>query len=162
MEAETHYAKSGDVHLAYRIFGDGPHDIVLIPGTISHVELYWEFPPNEYMVKRLSSFSRLIVFDKRGQGLSDRVADQTLEERTGDVLAVMDAVGSDRATILGWSEGGPMSLMFAATYPKRVSALALYGAFASIKAEPWGVSREAFELQLKGSNRAGVRVSSFP
>ena len=89
MEAQTNYAKSGDVHIAYRIFGDGPHDIVLVPGTISHVELYWEFPMNEYLLRRLTSFSRVIVFDKRGQGLSDRVAEQTLEERTGDVLAVM-------------------------------------------------------------------------
>ena len=97
MNSDTKYAKSGDVHIAYRVFGDGPQDIVLIPGTISHVELYWEFPVNAYMVKRLSSFSRLIVFDKRGQGLSDRVAEQTLEERTGDVLAVMDAAGSERS-----------------------------------------------------------------
>src|SRR5881397_1996712 len=105
MEAETKYAKSGDVYIAYRIFGDGPPDMVLVPGTVSHVELYWQLPANEYLLKRLASFSRVIVFDKRGQGLSDRVADQTLEERIGDVRAVMDAAGSDRATIYGWSEG---------------------------------------------------------
>ena len=125
MEAQTKYAKSGDVHIAYRIFGDGPRDIVLMPGTLSHVELYWELPANEYILKRLTSFARVIVFDKRGQGLSDRVAEQTLEERIGDVRAVLDAAGSKRATVFGWSEGGPMSLMFTATYPERTSALVL-------------------------------------
>ncbi len=119
MQPETKYAKSGDVHIAYRVFGDGPRDIVLIPGTVSHVELYWEFSMNEYLLKRLTSFSRVIVFDKRGQGLSDRVAEQTLEERIGDVRAVMDAAGSKRATIYGWSEGGAMSVMFAASSPER-------------------------------------------
>ena len=161
MEAETKYAKSGDVHIAYRIFGDGPRDIIVVPGTISHVELYWEFPMNEYLLKRLTSFSRVIVFDKRGQGLSDRVAEQTLEERTGDVLAVMDAAGSERATIFGWSEGGAMSMMFAATYPERTSALALYGAFASQQADPWNIPEAQFQLFLVGSKSAGVRASSF-
>ena len=134
LEAKINYAKSGDVHIAYRIFGDGPRDMVLIPGTLSHVELYWEAPVQEYLLKRLTSFARVIVFDKRGQGLSDRVAEQTLEERTGDVRAVMDAAGSKQATVYGWSEGGPMCLMFSATYPERTSSLVLYGTFASIKA----------------------------
>jgi pimeloyl-ACP methyl ester carboxylesterase len=142
MEAETRYAKSGDVYIAYRVFGNGPRDVILVPGTVSHVELYWELPANEYLLKRLTAFSRVIVFDKRGQGLSDRVADQTLEERVGDVLAVMDAAGSDRATVYGWSEGGQLSLTLAATYPDRVSGLVLYGTYASIKAAPWAVSRE--------------------
>jgi len=146
MEPRIQYAQSGDVHIAYRVFGDGPRDIVLIPGTVSHVELYWEFPMNEYLLKRLTSFARVIVFDKRGQGLSDRVAEQTLEERIGDVRAVMDAAGSKRATVYGWSEGGAMSLMFAATYPERTSALVLYGTFASMKADPWAVSHEPYEL----------------
>jgi pimeloyl-ACP methyl ester carboxylesterase len=84
------YARSDGIHIAYGIFGDGPRDMVLIPGTLSHVELYWEFPPSEYMLKRFTSFARVIVFDKRGQGLSDRVAEQTIEERIGDVRAVMD------------------------------------------------------------------------
>jgi class 3 adenylate cyclase len=144
MEAETRYAKSGDVHIAYRVFGDGPRDIVLVPGTISHVELYWEFPPNAHMLRRLTSFARVIVFDKRGQGLSDRVGEQTIEERIGDVIAVMDAAGSERATILGWSEGGAMSLLFAATYPQRTSHLVLFGSYASMRAEPWAVSPEDF------------------
>jgi pimeloyl-ACP methyl ester carboxylesterase len=122
---------------------------VLIPGTLSHVELTWEMPFNEHLLKRLTAFSRVIVFDKRGQGLSDRVAEQTLEERIGDVVAVMDAAGSERAIICGWSEGGAMSLMFAATYPERTSALVLYGAFASMQAEPWAVPDAQFELSLR-------------
>jgi class 3 adenylate cyclase len=148
MAAAVKYAKSGDVHIAYRVFGDGPRDIVLIPGTLSHVEVTWELPSNEHLLKRLTAFARVIVFDKRGQGLSDRVADQTLEERIGDVRAVMDAAGSERATIYGWSEGGPMCLMFAATYPERTSALVLYGTFASVMNEPWGVTREEWERLL--------------
>jgi class 3 adenylate cyclase len=148
MEAPIRYARSGDVHIAYRIFGDGPRDIVLIPGTLSHVELLWEVPSNEHLLKRLTAFARVIVFDKRGQGLSDRVAEQTLEERTGDVRAVMDAAGSERATIYGWSEGGPMCLMFAATYPERTSALVLYGTFASMRNEPWGLTRERLDQFL--------------
>jgi pimeloyl-ACP methyl ester carboxylesterase len=148
MEAETKYARIGDVHIAYRIFGDGPHDLLLVPGTLSHVELYWELPANEYMLKRLTSFARVIVFDKRGQGLSDRVAEQSLEERVGDVRAVLDAAGSKRVTIFGWSEGGPMSLMLAATYPERTSALVLFGCFASMRAEPWVLSQERFDQFL--------------
>ena len=144
MDAPVRYARSGDVHIAYRVFGDGPRDIVLIPGTLSHVELLWEVPGNEHLLKRLTAFARVIVFDKRGQGLSDRVAEQTLEERTGDVRAVMDAAGSERATIYGWSEGGPMCLMFAATYPERTSALVLYGTFASMRGEPWAVTPDVF------------------
>jgi len=132
VEAPVRYARSGDVHIAYRTFGDAARDIVLIPGTVSHVELYWELPTNAYLLKRLTSFARVIVFDKRGQGLSDRVAEMTLEERIGDVRAVMDAAGSERATIYGWSEGGQMSLMFAATYPERTSGLVLYGTYPSL------------------------------
>jgi class 3 adenylate cyclase len=148
MEGSTKYARSGDVHIAYRVFGEGPRDVVLIPGTISHVELLWEVPSNEHLLKRLTAFARVIVFDKRGQGLSDRVAEQTLEERVGDVRAVMDVAGSERATIYGWSEGGPMCLMFAATYPARTSALVLFGTFASMKNEPWMVTGEAFSKTL--------------
>ena len=148
MGSEINYAKSGDVHIAYRVFGAGPRDLVLIPGTLSHAELYWDFPVNQYLLKRLTSFARVIVFDKRGQGLSDRVGEQTLEERIGDVRAVMDAAGSARATIFGWSEGGPMSLMFAATYPERISALILCGSFASIKSGPRDVSPERWETFL--------------
>ncbi len=116
-----------------------------MPGTLSLVELYWELPVNEYILKRLTSFARVIVFDKRGQGLSDRVAEQSLEERIGDVRAVLDAVGSKRATVFGWSEGGPMSLFFAATYPERTSALVMFGTFASMRAEPHCLSQERFD-----------------
>jgi pimeloyl-ACP methyl ester carboxylesterase len=149
MGSDIKYARSGDVHIAYRVFGDGPRDLVLIPGTLSHADLYWELPINQYLLKRLTSFARVIVFDKRGQGLSDRVAEQTLEERIGDVRAVMDAAGSPRATIFGWSEGGSMSLMFSAAYPERTSALVLCGSFASIKAEPWAVSSEQWTQFLR-------------
>src|SRR5215831_9467166 len=146
--SRTQYARSGNVHIAYRIFGAGPHDLVLIPGTLSHVELYWEHPVNQYLLKRLTSFARVIVFDKRGQGLSDRVAEQTIEERIGDVRAVMDAAGSDRAAIYGWSEGGPMSLLFAATYPERTEALVLCGSFASLQAEPVSLQPEPWARSL--------------
>ena len=149
MGTEVKYARSGEVHIAYRVFGDGPRDLVLIPGTLSHAELYWELPINQYLLKRLTTFARVIVFDKRGQGLSDRVGEQTLEERIGDVRAVMDAAGSARATIFGWSEGGPMSLMFSATYPERTSALVLCGSFACTTAEPWLVSQETWNEFLR-------------
>jgi len=149
MSGEINYARSGEVHIAYRVFGDGPRDLVLIPGTLSHAEIYWEFPLNQYLLKRFTTFARVIVFDKRGQGLSDRVGEQTLEERIGDVRAVMDAAGSARATIFGWSEGGPMSLMFSATYPERTSALVLCGSFASVKAEPWSFSPDQWSEFLR-------------
>jgi len=148
MGNEVRYARSGDVHIAYRVFGDGPRDLVLIPGTLSHAEIFWEHPINQSLLKRFTSFARVIVFDKRGQGLSDRVGEQTLEERIGDVRAVMDAVGSARATIFGWSEGGSMSLMFSATFPERTSALVLCGSFASIAAGPWAIRRERWDKIL--------------
>jgi len=133
------YTTSGDIHIAYRVYGDGPHDIVMIPGTLAHLDVFWAIPSYQQLLKRLTAFARVIIFDKRGQGLSDRlVAEQTIEERIDDVRAVMDAAGSRSATIYGWSEGGPMSIMFAATYPERVTALILYGTFASLKDKSWG------------------------
>ena len=151
MKGPVRYARSGDVHIAFRTFGDGPRDIVLIPGTISGiVELLWELPSNQHLLKRLTAFARVIVFDKRGQGLSDRVGEQTLEERVGDVRAVMDAAGSQTATIYGWSEGGPMSLMFAATYPERTSALVVYGSYASMKSEESAVPPERYQAFVEG------------
>src|SRR5262249_11061982 len=149
MEAPVRYARSGDVHLAYRVFGEGPRDIVLIPGTLSHVEVSWEIPSNEHLLKRLTAFARVIVFDKRGQGLSDRVAELTLEERVGDVPAVMDAAGSGPATIAGWSGGGPMCLTFAAAYRERASALVVYGGYASMQHEPNVVPPEGFAAVLQ-------------
>ena len=163
MESPVRYAKSGDVHIAYRIFGSGPRDIVLVPGTVSHVELFWEFPVNQYLLKRLGSFARVIVFDKRGQGLSDRVADLTLEERMGDVKAVMNAAGSKRATIYGWSEGGQMSMVFAATHPERTSGLVLYGTYASLGTDPYTFTRDQFERWLSHMEKhwgEGILIST--
>jgi pimeloyl-ACP methyl ester carboxylesterase len=134
MEPETRYARSEDLHIAYQVVGQGPSDLVLVPPFVSHVELYWEEPLVNRFLTRLASFSRLILFDKRGTGLSDRVPPDrlpTLEQRMDDVRAVMDAAGSERAALFGPSEGGPMSALFAATYPGRTSALILYGTLAS-------------------------------
>jgi len=145
---ETKYAKSGDVYIAYQVVGDGPRDLVFVPPFVSHVELYWEEPSLVRFLNRLSSFSRLILFDKRGTGLSDRVAHNALpdlEQRMDDVRAVLDAVGSQGAALLGPSEGGPMSALFAATYPERTTALILYGTFASTirdAAYPWAMAPE--------------------
>src|SRR6516162_514687 len=122
--ARTHYADSDGVSIAYQVVGKGPIDVVLVLGFATHVELQWEAPPFARFFERISSFSRLIIFDKRGSGLSDPVSEApTLEQRIDDVRAVMDHAGSDRATLFGVSEGGPMSILFAATYPARVSAL---------------------------------------
>jgi pimeloyl-ACP methyl ester carboxylesterase/class 3 adenylate cyclase len=125
----TRYAKSGDASIAYQVVGDGPIDVLLVLGFATHLDLQWELPPFAHFFERISSFSRLILFDKRGTGLSDPVADApTLEQRIDDVRAVMDAAGSERASLFGVSEGGPMSVLFAATHPERVTALVLYGA----------------------------------
>jgi class 3 adenylate cyclase len=126
---ETRYAKSGDVNIAYQVVGDGPFDLVHVPPFVSNLELQWEDPAERRYFERLASFSRLIMFDKRGTGLSDRVAVATLEERMDDLRAVMDAAGSQRAAVYGGSEGGALSVLFTVTYPERVSALALYGAY---------------------------------
>jgi len=128
---KTQYTKSGDLHIAYQVTGAGPLDLVFVPGFVSHLECQWGRPWSAHFFERLGSFSRLIRFDKRGTGLSDRVGGiPTLEQRMDDVRAVMDAVGSERAALFGISEGGPMSLLFAATYPERTSALVLYGSYA--------------------------------
>jgi pimeloyl-ACP methyl ester carboxylesterase len=131
LRAETRYARSGDVNIAYQVTGEGPFDLVLVPGFVSHLESDWDEPRSAHFIERLSSFSRLIRFDKRGTGLSDRPGGfPDLETRMDDVRAVMDAVGSERAALFGYSEGGPMSTLFAATYPDRNSALVLYGSYA--------------------------------
>ena len=113
---ETRYARSGSVSIAYQVSGDGPLDIVFVPGAASHVEMAWEVPGLRRLNERLESIGRLITFDKRGTGMSDRVQVGTLEERMDDVRAVMDAAGSEKAALFGNSEGGPMSLLFAATW----------------------------------------------
>ena len=132
-EPETRYVKSGDAHIAYQVVGDGPADLIIVRGYISHVEVAWESPALASFYRRLASFCRLILFDKRGTGLSDRVPEDrlpTLEQRMDDVRAVMEAVGSERAALLGASEGGPLCLLFAATYPERTLGLLLWGCFA--------------------------------
>src|SRR5204863_6336368 len=128
MPPQTHYARSGEVNIAYQVVGDGPFDLVFVPGFISHLDLQWSDPRIAGFLEKLASFSRLIMFDKRGTGLSDPVAAPApLEDRMDDVRAVMDAAGSERAALLGLSEGGPMSVLFAATYPDRTRALVLCG-----------------------------------
>jgi len=134
---ETRYARSGDVSIAYQVTGDGPFDIVFIPPFTSHVELAWGVPTIASFNRRLASFCRLIRFDKRGTGMSDPVTGApSLEERMDDVRAVMDAAGSERAGLIGVSEGGPMSIVFAATYPERVWALILAGTYARARWAP--------------------------
>src|SRR5258705_3086770 len=128
---ETRYAFSGDVNIAYQTMGSGPLDIIVVPGLASHVEFMHEMPGYTAFHRRLSTFGRVVTFDKRGQGLSDRISDApSLEQRIDDVRAIMDAIGSKRATLFGHSEGCPMSVLFAATYPERVSHLILFGGYA--------------------------------
>jgi pimeloyl-ACP methyl ester carboxylesterase len=143
----TQYAKSGEISIAYQVVGDGPIDLVLVLGFATHLELQWESPPFARFFERIGSFARLIVFDKRGTGLSDPVTEvPTLEQRVDDVRAVMDAAASERAALFGISEGGPMSVMFAATHPDRVTALVLYGAMGRTTEAPdypWASPAEA-------------------
>jgi len=149
MVPQTRYARSGKVHIAYQVTGEGPLDLVFVPGWVSHVELSWEEPTYASFLRRLASFSRLITFDKRGTGLSDRVPDDqlpTLEERMDDLRAVMDAVDSQRAAVFGVSEGGNLSMLFAATYPARTVALVTAGSFAKrvwSPDYPWAPTPEA-------------------
>ncbi len=151
MIPETKYARSGDVHVAYQVFGSGSIDLVYVPGFVSHLELAWEEPAVAHSRQRLATFARVITFDKRGTGMSDRVPDQALpglEQRMDDVRAVMDAAGVQRSALFGVSEGGAMSLLFAATYPERTSALVLYGGFPRrLRAPdyPWGPTIEERE-----------------
>jgi pimeloyl-ACP methyl ester carboxylesterase len=150
---QTKYARSDDVLIAYQATGDGPVDIVLAPGTMSHLDLDWEIPRRALFFERFSRFCRLIRFDKRGTGLSDRpVKMATLEERADDIRAVMDAVGIERANIFGASEGGSMACMFAATYPQRMNSLLVWGAQARWIAtpdHPWGQSQAEHDEMLR-------------
>jgi pimeloyl-ACP methyl ester carboxylesterase len=165
---QTKYAKSGDVHIAYQVTGEGPRDLVLVPGWVSHVEYAWEDPDLARFLERLASFTRLILLDRRGTGLSDRnAAVPTLEERMDDVRAVMDAAGSQRAALFGISAGGPMCMLFAATYPERTSSLVLYGTAArGLRAPdyPIGLPSEALERYLDVVEQTwgtGVTVEHF-
>jgi pimeloyl-ACP methyl ester carboxylesterase len=145
---ETMYARSGDVNIAYQVIGDAPLDLVFVMGWVSHLDYFWREPSFARFLLRLSSFARLILFDKRGTGLSDRVPNNelpTLEQRMDDVRAVMDAVGSTRAALCGVSEGGPMCSLFAATYPERTLALVMIGTYAKRLRDadyPWGPTAE--------------------
>ena len=149
MIPQTRYARSGKVNIAYQVTGEGPLDLVYVPGWVSHIELRWEEPDHARFLHRLASFSRLITFDKRGTGLSDRVPDDqlpTLETRMDDLRAVMDAVGSQRAALFGYSEGGNMCMLFAATHPERTIALVTYSCFAKriwSPDYPWAPTPEA-------------------
>lgn len=146
---ETRYALSGDVNIAYQTMGAGPVDLVLVPGLISHVEFLHELPGYTAALRRLSRFARVITFDKRGQGLSDRMSGApSLEQRMDDVRAVMDAIGSSRAILIGFSEGAAMSVLFATTYPERVPRLVLVGAWVRVSA-PDDVWRENMERGVK-------------
>lgn len=130
-QPETRYAKSGELSIGYQVVGDGPLDMVFVPGLLSNIDLLWEFPAGVRFFRRLSAFSRVIVYDKRGQGISDPPSDvPTLEDDMEDLTAVLDAAGSERVALFGYSEGGPMSALFAATYPDRVTALILFGTYA--------------------------------
>lgn len=137
MLPETRYTRSGSVNIAYQVFGDGPHDLLFVPGWISNIDTFWEEPTVVRFFEGLAKFSRVILFDKRGTGLSDRVTGiPTLEDRMDDVRAVMNAADSKDATLFGYSEGGPMCALFAATYPERTRALVLMGSYARRRSAP--------------------------
>src|SRR6266850_4797059 len=146
------YARSGAVNIAYQVVGEGPIDLVLVLGWVSHLAYVWELPALASFLKRLASFSRLILFDKRGCGMSDRVHPlPTLEQRMDDVRAVLDAAGSERAALLGISEGGVMSALFAATYPERTAGLIIDGSYPSALRRPgypWGIPEDKFEERM--------------
>jgi class 3 adenylate cyclase len=150
--ARTRYARNGDIHIAWQAHGEGPVDLVLCGGAVTHLDVLWEEPAYRHFCEQLASFARLIRFDKRGMGLSDRVRVGTLEERMEDVRAVMDAAGSQEAVLMGTSEGGPMSMLFAATYPERTRALVLCGAEVCERKTDdwaWGDTPEQFEAYLR-------------
>lgn len=163
MPIDTRYARSGDLRIAYQVVGHGSVDLVFVPGFISNLDHYWDEPNMAHFLSRLGSFSRLILFDKRGTGLSDRVGSlPSLEERMDDVRAVMDAVDSRRAALFGISEGGAMSMLFAATYPERTRALILYGTYADF--HTWVLPRDRFEAFLEKIDRSwgqGESLSAF-
>ncbi|SDK11104.1 Pimeloyl-ACP methyl ester carboxylesterase [Bradyrhizobium sp. Rc2d] len=147
---ETQYTQTGDFSIAYQVMGSGPIDVILVPGIISHIDHMHELPGYTQFLRRMSKFSRVVTFDKRGQGLSDRLADvPSLEERIDDVRAVMDAIDSKRAALVGFSEGAAMSILFATTYPDRVSHLVLFGGLARVAdLLPPNLSPSAIEERL--------------
>jgi pimeloyl-ACP methyl ester carboxylesterase/class 3 adenylate cyclase len=157
MGPDTHYALSGDVHIAYQVVGEGPFDLVFVPGFVTHVELQWRLPGFPGFLTRIGSVARLIRFDKRGTGMSDPVSGApSLETRMDDVRAVMDAVGSERAAFFGLSEGAAMSILFAATYPERVAALIVRSCTPRTLWAPdfpWGRSEDAYEREVSQALR---------
>jgi pimeloyl-ACP methyl ester carboxylesterase len=156
----TRYAKSGDAHIAYQVFGEGDVDLVFVPGFVSNIEHYWEMPRVPDLLERLGSFARVVMFDKRGTGLSDPVAGPPpLEQRMDDMQAVMGAAGLERAALFGISEGGPASVLFAATYPDRTSALVLYGSTPRFRTDSdisWGATTSRWSWCWRTSRRDGV------
>ena len=158
MGSATKYARSGQAHVAHQVLGLGPPDLVLVPGFVSHVEAAWDWPYLARFLYRLASFGRLILFDKRGTGLSDPMKrPPTLAERVDDIRAVMDAVGVERAHLFGVSEGGALSIAFAAQYPHRVESLILYGSYPRKVATadyPWGVSHQTVTRFLERFDEA--------
>lgn len=158
---ETAYAKCGDLSLAYQVFGDGPVDLVFAGSFASHVELYWTMPEFKSFMERLGTFCRVILFDKAGVGLSDPVPQvRTLDDRAAEIEAVMDAVGFERAALLGVSEGGPAAVLFAATRPERTRALILTGTAAYLPAESWDdLDRDPAELQTRSIREIGEKYT---
>jgi pimeloyl-ACP methyl ester carboxylesterase len=147
MQPVTRYTKSGDVHVAYQVFGEGPVNLVIAPGFVSNIDHYWNEPEYARWLLHLASFARVVMFDKRGTGMSDQVTELPgLDQRIDDLRAVMDAASMEHAAVLGISEGGSMAALFAATYPERCRALVLYGAFASFK--HWDPGGEALQGYL--------------
>jgi class 3 adenylate cyclase len=161
MQPDPRYAKSGDVHIAYQVFGEGPLNLVFAPLFVSNIEVFWERPDIARWLLRLGNYARVAMFDKRGTGMSDRVNELPgLEQRIDDLRAVMDAAGMEQAALLGVSEGGPLSALFAATYPERCRALVLYGSFARFSS--WFPTEEALEEFLGYIDRAWGTGGSLP
>src|SRR4029077_532004 len=159
------YARSGDVNIAYQVVGEGPIDLVFVLGWVSHLAYVWELPAMAAFLNRLASFSRLILFDKRGCGMSDRGHPlPTMEQRMDDVRAVMDAAGSKKAALLGISEGGVMSALFAATYPERTVALIIDGSYPSALRRPgypWGMTEEKLEANIARVRDTWPRITGM-
>ena len=161
MQPVTRYAKSGDVHIAYQVFGEGPLNLVLAPPFVSNIENYWDEPDFSRWLLRLASYARVVMLDKRGTGMSDRVSELPgLDERIDDLRAVMDAAGMEQAALLGMSEGGPLTALFAATYPERCRALVLYGTFARFAS--WLPTEEALAEFLGYIDQAWGTGGSLP
>lgn len=168
MTGGVQYAKSGDLYIAYRVLGEGPIDLVFVSGLISHVDMWSEWPASRQAIERLASFSRLILFDKRGTGLSDRVGPEvTFEDVMDDVRAVMDAVGSERAALFGTADGAVACCLFAASYPHRTHSLSIYGSYARRSADPdypWGIADDVHEKAIEvyeskwGREPVGIRT----